>query len=80
ESGAGEEGEGSQETSASSVEPSEVRFLVEHLDWLQELNRLVYSFTEESRGSFAGKFYRTVADVTVAFVAHERESYLRREM
>ncbi|MBI5746440.1 MAG: molecular chaperone TorD family protein, partial [Nitrospirae bacterium] len=47
ESGAGEEGEGSQETSASSVEPSEVRFLVEHLDWLQELNRLVYSFTEE---------------------------------
>ncbi len=63
----------------SEVEEKEqTEFIENHLDWLPELNRLVYSFTEESQGSFAGKFYRTVADVTVAFVTHGRESCLRR--
>ena len=70
ESGTGEDGEGSQE--------SEDRFLVEHLDWLPELRRSIYAFMEGLPDSGASQFYRTVADVTVAFVAYEREKYLGR--
>lgn len=63
---------------SETEEKQQAEFIENHLDWLPELNRLVYSFTEQSRGSFAGQFYRTVADVTVAFVIHERETCLIR--
>ena len=56
------------------------RFIDEHLDWLPELHRLIFSYTDRLPVSPGPLFYRAVADVTVAFVASEKELYLKKEM
>ncbi len=62
---------------AEVEEKQQAEFIENHLDWLPELHRSIYTFMEALPDSGASRFYRTLADITNAFVEYERGICLR---
>ena len=46
-------------------ENSRARFVLEHLDWVEDLRNDIYKYSQSD-------FYRCIADITVAFIKNER--------
>lgn len=61
----------------SSIKEEQAKFIEQHLDWVPELCQLIYTYIEEYRDASSSKFYRTVADITLAFINNEREICLK---
>ena len=63
----------------SPITEAQGKFLQDHLDWLDEMYKLIYVYTEDQSDLIASQFYRTVADATTAYIDYERGICLKRE-